>query len=150
MYDCPARKDGWSVRAPVTFVIPVQNLREIAAARLQDSDALYKAGRYDGAAYLCGYAIEMVLKASICDTLKWPEFPQTKAEFENYRSFRTHSLDVLLSLSGKEREVKTNLLAEWSIVAKWDPEVRYKTVGSAKEDDAKLMIQSTKALLGLL
>lgn len=92
----------------------------------------------------------MVLKASICDTLKWPGFPQTKAEFENYRSFRTHSLDVLLSLSGKERDVKTNLLAEWSIVVKWDPEVRYKAVGSAKEDDVKLMIQSSKALLSVL
>jgi len=131
-------------------VISVRDLGDIAKARLEDSEALYQAKRYDGAAYLCGYVVELALKAKICDTLGWKGFPETKREFENYRSFRTHSLDVLLSLTGVEQEVKTKFLVEWSIVAKWDPEVRYKPIGTAKPEDADSMIQSTKALLAIL
>lgn len=131
-------------------MISVKDLRDIAQARLEDSELLYGAKRYDGAAYLCGYVVELALKAKICDALRWKGFPETKREFENYRSFRTHSLDVLLSLTGVEQEVKTKLLAEWSIVAKWDPEVRYKAIGTAKSEDAKSMIESTKALLDIL
>ena len=59
-------------------------------------------------------------------------------------------MDVLLSLTGVEREVKTKCFAEWSIVVKWDPEVRYKPIGTAKEQDADLMIESTKALLAII
>lgn len=131
-------------------MISVENLREIAKARLEDSEILYRAKRYDGAAYLCGYVIELALKSRICETLKWPGFPESKHEFENYRSFKTHSLDVLLSLTGKEQEIKTQFLADWSVVVKWDPEVRYKPIGTAGERDANLMIESTKALLGVL
>lgn len=131
-------------------MISVRDLGDIAKARLEDSEALYQAKRYDGAAYLCGYVVELALKAKICDTLGWKGFPETKREFENYRSFRTHSLDVLLSLTGVEQEVKTKFLVEWSIVAKWDPEVRYKPIGTAKPEDADSMIQSTKALLAIL
>jgi len=131
-------------------VISTRDLREIAAARLADSEVLRKERRFDGATYLCGYVVELALKARICDTLKWAGFPQTSSEFKNYQSFRTHSLDVLLSLTGVEREVKTRSFAEWSIVVKWDPEVRYKRIGTATEQDADSMIESTKALLAII
>jgi hypothetical protein len=87
-------------------VISRTDLRRIARARLRDSEALFDAGRYDGAIYLCGYAIELALKARICRVLNWPGFPATRAEFTPYQSFRTHSLDVLLTLSGWEQRVK--------------------------------------------
>ena len=45
-------------------------LRKIAKARLKDAEALLAAHRYDGAIYLCGYAVELALKARICQTLK--------------------------------------------------------------------------------
>ena len=41
-------------------------LRRIARARLRDAEVLFGAGRYDGAIYVCGYAIELTLKARIC------------------------------------------------------------------------------------
>jgi HEPN domain-containing protein len=63
-------------------VIPASTLRNIAAARLEDARQLFVAGRFDGAAYLCGYAVELALKARICDTLAWSEFPETAKEFE--------------------------------------------------------------------
>jgi hypothetical protein len=54
----------------------------------------------DVAAYLCGYSIEMALKARICQTIGWAGYPETGAEFREYGSFKTHKLDVLLHLSG--------------------------------------------------
>jgi hypothetical protein len=47
-------------------MIPIKELLKISQARLRDSDALLGAHRYDGAIYLCGYAIELALKARIC------------------------------------------------------------------------------------
>ena len=55
-------------------MILTQDLKKSAKARVEDADALFNALRYDGAVYICGYAIEMGLKARICRTLKWPGF----------------------------------------------------------------------------
>ena len=71
-------------------------------------------------------------------------------EFTNFTSFKTHNLDVLLQLSGKEKNVKSNHLADWSIIAQWEPEVRYKSTVSAKKSDAQHMISSSKNILGIL
>jgi HEPN domain-containing protein len=127
-----------------------QELQKIAQARLKDSQVLCNFGRYDGAIYLCGYAMEIRLKNRICRTLGWKGYPSTKSEFHNFQSFKTHSLDVLLSLSGMEEKIKKNFLAEWSIVATWDPEARYKPIGIASKQDAELMIESTKILMRVI
>ncbi|NQT29595.1 MAG: HEPN domain-containing protein [Candidatus Saganbacteria bacterium] len=131
-------------------MISRKNLKQIAKARLKDSKILCKNGRYDGAVYLCGYAVEVTLKAKICKTLNWKGFPESSKEFEHYKSFKTHNLDVLLKLSGHELVVKSKYLADWSIIAQWDPEVRYKQIGSAAEVDAKNIISSTRNILGAL
>jgi len=67
--------------------------------------------RIDGAGYVCGYAVEIALKARICRTLNWPAFPEKRNEFENLGSFRTHKLDVLRALSGQEQRIKTEHLS---------------------------------------
>lgn len=132
-------------------MISAQTLRAIAAARLEDARQLLAAGRFDGAAYLCGYAVELALKARICDTLGWSDgFPETSREFQAYQSLKTHSLEVLLTFTGQQHNVKTNYLAEWSAVANWDPESRYKPIGAVAEADAQLMINSATTLLGVL
>lgn len=126
------------------------DLKKIARGRLKDAEVLNKAKRYDGAIYLCGYAVEMALKARICYALKWLGFPETRKEFEGYQSFRTHNLEVLLHLSGAESRIKTKHLAEWSIVVDWDPEIRYRSIGSASARDVEAMIISTRTILGAL
>ncbi len=120
------------------------DLTKIAQARLDDAELLVGAGRYDGAVYLCGYAVEVALKARICKTLRWAGYRTQKG----YQSFKTHDLDVLLSLSGVEEDVKGRFPDEWWVVTKWDPEVRYKPIGSVSEDKARSMIESAKAVLG--
>ena len=131
-------------------VIPTADLRSVAQARLDDADALLVANRFDGSIYICGYAVEIALKARICDCLKWPGYPGTNAEFRSYTSFRTHNLDVLLHLSGAEAEVKTDFLPEWSTVVKWDPDARYRTIGSVSSTDAATMLTASRTLVGAL
>jgi hypothetical protein len=125
-------------------------LRRIARARLTDARALLQSRRYDGAIYLCGYSVEIALKARICKTLRWPGFPLTNKEFEGLSSFKVHKLDVLLHLSGIETKVKTQYFADWSMVLQWEPEARYKPVGSATRPGVVTMIQSAEILLKVL
>lgn len=131
-------------------MIPIAELDNIAFARLEDAKALLAAARFDGAIYVCGYAVEVALKARICRTLNWSEFPSTGGEFQAYRSFQTHELDVLLRLSGQESKVKQNHFALWNTVAIWKVESRYNVIGTAKQGDAMAMIRAADELLGVL
>jgi hypothetical protein len=90
-------------------LLNIADLRALSAARLEDAQALFDAGRYDASACLCGYALELALKARICETLNWQWFPETRREFEGYRSFRTHDLDVLLYLSGVRNRIAVEI-----------------------------------------
>ena len=128
-------------------MVTKNELLEISKARLRDSEILFHSDRYDGAIYLCGYALEIRLKLRICKTLGWPGYPFTRKEFENFQRFKTHKLDILLKLSGIEDKIKRNFLADWSVAATWDPEARYKPVGTATQGDALAIIESTRILL---
>lgn len=130
-------------------MITVTELDRIALARFEDARALLEAGRYDGATYLCGYAVEVALKARICRTLNWTQFPSTSGEFQAYKSFQIHELDVLLRLSGQEARIKQNHFAIWNAVAIWKVESRYNVVG-AGQNDASIMIQAAEQLLAVL
>ena len=131
-------------------MIAVSALLEIAQARIEDANVLITSGRNDGAAYLCGYAVELALKARICQTLNWSGFSETRSEFENFSSFKSHKLDVLLALSGQESRIKSDHLTEWSAVAKWDPEARYKPIGKIETIEVMLMIIAAESLLKVL
>jgi HEPN domain-containing protein len=131
-------------------MIPVADLDGIANARLEDARALYDAGRFDGAAYLCGYAVELALKARICRALAWAEFPNANSEFRSYQSFKTHDLDVLLHLSGQELSIKQAHFASWNVVVVWTPESRYNAIGSIQSLDAEAMILAAEELLAAL
>lgn len=131
-------------------MIPKADLRATARARLRDSQVLLKGKRLDGAVYLCGYAVEMALKARICRTLKWSEFPETSAEFKGLQSVKTHDLEILLRLSGVEGRIKTKHLAEWSVILDWDPEKRYHATGQFTEQQARDIVTAATKLLSVL
>ncbi len=131
-------------------MISTGELKKIASARLRDAEVLYKGNRFDGAVYLCGYAVELTLKAKICKVLKWKGFPFTNSEFQGLQSFKTHRLDLLLSLCGQEGKIRRDFLADWSIVASWDSETRYSIVGTATATKAVNMIESAKIIMKAL
>lgn len=131
-------------------MISVLDLKTVSKGRVKDAQVLQKAGRFDGAVYMCGYAVEIALKARACRTLKWVGFPETKTEFAALQSFKTHNLEVLLRLSGTEGKIRSKFLAEWSIILRWNPESRYRKMGTATKQDAIDMIAAATSLLGAL
>ncbi len=99
-------------------MILVSDMQAVAHDRLRDAEALNAAGRFDGCLYLCGYCVEITLKARICQTLKWAAFPEKPGEFQAYKSFQTHDLDVLLHLSGVEDAIRTGYLSLYELMKK--------------------------------
>lgn len=131
-------------------MISIEDLEALATARLEDARVLLENQRFDSAEYLCGYAVEIALKARICIALNWPGFPATRAEFESYSSLKTHKLEVLLRFSGQEDRIRKNHRMLWAAVANWDPETRYQAVGTANRNSAQSMWDSAILLLGIL
>src|SRR3989304_6222958 len=130
-------------------MISVAELDDIARARIEDAQALLTAGRFDGATYLCGYAVEVALNARICRTLNWTEFPSTGGEFQAYRSFQSHDLDVLLRLSGQGPRIMQNHFPLWNAVARWTVESRYNAVGAVQQPGAMAMIQAAEEMVAI-
>lgn len=127
-------------------MITLVELKILCTDRLEDAKTLFKAGRYDGAFYICGYVVEMGLKMKICQTLNWLGYPNTKKEFDNFTSFKTHNLEVLLHLSGIETKIKAQFLSEWSVVTSWEPEIRYLPQKQSSQN-VELMLISSETLL---
>ena len=131
-------------------MIPTSDLRAIAKARLRDAQILLRAKRFDGAFYLCGYSVELALKARICQTLKWGGFPQVGNEFQGLQSVKTHDLEVLLKFSGIEDRIRQKHMSEWSVVLDWNPEKRYQSVGQSTKQQSTDMLTSAKRLLAVI
>lgn len=87
-------------------MIKISDIGHMAKNRLEDSEILYKAIRYDGSYYLCGYVIELGLKYRICKALDLSGYFETNQEFKGY-NIKTHDLDILLKLSGIEKIIKS-------------------------------------------
>ena len=85
-------------------------LRQIALNRLNDAEILFNANSFDGASYVCGYSVEIGLKAKICATTWWSGFPSSSDEFsrvaKDFKGVWTHDLESLLRLSGEETAIK--------------------------------------------
>lgn len=131
-------------------MISSAELASTARARLIDAEVLRAAGRYDSAVYLCGYAVELQLKAAICRTNDWAGFPSSSREFETLRSFKTHDLRALLHLTDREQEVIDRYKDEWEEVRTWNPELRYSPPGAVDESRARRMLDAATELVGLL
>jgi hypothetical protein len=126
--------------------LTADDLDALAAARLQDADALLTAGRYEGARYVCGYAIELKLKARICRAHGWNAYPPLP---ELNAALKTHNFNVLLLLSTLEATILRDYSSFWAVVTLWSPELRY-NVAPAPAQDAHDMIEATRLLLAVL
>jgi HEPN domain-containing protein len=118
-----------------------QELQELSALRLQEADVLFAAQLYDGCVYLCGYVVELALKARICAILDIEEYPDRR------QHFKTHDFDELKLLAGLEREItgaNPQLLGNWSVATEWKPEWRYQPVGSYVRADAERILEAIK------
>ena len=95
---------------------------------------------------MCGYAVELKLKARICRAHGWKEYPPAAPLAA---SLKTHKLDVLLLLSTLHATILAGHAAYWSVVLAWDPEQRY-AITPVTAQDAQTMIDATRALMAVL
>ena len=126
--------------------LTADDLDALAAARLGDAATLFLGSRYDGARYVCGYAIELKLKARICRAHGWKAYPPIPALGA---ALKTHNLEALLLLSTLEPKILPDYDAFWGVVASWSPELRYDVVPTPAQD-AENMIEATRLLLAVL
>ena len=100
----------------------------LAEERLVEAKSLLDIGKWDGAYYLAGYAVELALKACIIKTLMATDaFPDK--EFS--RNCYTHAIEKLVGLAKLEdaRKAATvadpELLIKWTTARDWSEEKRY-------------------------
>jgi HEPN domain-containing protein len=108
--------------------------------RLREAEALFTAGLFDGCVYLCGYVVELALKARICAVLEIDEYP-------NRQHFKTHDFEELKLLARLTKEItpaRPILLRNWSWATEWKPEWRYHPEGKYKRPDADRILQAIK------
>lgn len=130
-------------------MITPADLHRTAREYLRAAKLLRTRKSYDAAVYLCGYAVEIALKARICKTLKWTAgFPRTNSEFQEKGTLlKTHNFQLLLEYTAMQDEISARLLPEWSEVCLWSPEQRYDAPGTKTRAEADKMIGATQTLL---
>jgi hypothetical protein len=129
-------------------------LYKLAKFRFEEARVLLANNKPDGAVYLCGYALELILKRHIVLTLNWDGYPDTKSEFDQrgLSSFKVHKLDNLLYLAGLEKRMKadTQALARWQTAQTWNSEIRYKAPGSLTQSEASRIIEATRHTINFI
>jgi len=126
-----------------------QDFRSLALERLEDAQALLRAGRYSGSYYLAGYSVECALKACIAAKTKRGDFPPREA-----RDYYVHDITKLLDIAGlkEARETRargnpkkarskpdTVFEAHWTVVKDWTEESRYR---SRTQRDAQALLSA--------
>ncbi len=100
---------------------------KLAGIRIREAGTLIGKKRYDGAYYLCGYAVECGLKACIAKQTKTCDFPDKDTVNQSY----THSLTQLVKIAGLEQELENNshrsrkFDANWTVTKDWSENSRY-------------------------
>jgi hypothetical protein len=123
-----------------------QQLRELALLRLQEAEVLFNGGLYDGCAYLCGYVVELALKARICATLGVIEYPEKGSRLRD--AMKSHVLDDLGLLAGMGHDLTSArpvLVGNWSSLIEWKPEWRYNPKGSYDLRSAQKLLNAVRS-----
>lgn len=113
-------------------------LQSLSRLRVRDARALLRAGQFQAAYYLAGYAVECGLKACIARRIQRYDFPDKKTVDQSY----SHDLNQLVRVAGlgpaHAREIGENPAFDinWAIVKDWSELARYDlTITRNKAED---------------
>lgn len=138
-------------RSIFSSMLSADELYKIARSRFNEARVLASNDHPDGAVYLCGYALELILKRKIVLLLNWEGYPENNAEFKEYGlwSFKTHALGDLLHLCGLERDLleDTEVEASWRKAKNWDSQNRYRRIDDIDVDEATSTIEATRRVV---
>jgi hypothetical protein len=113
------------------------SFQQLADERLLEAEILLAAGRWSGAYYLTGYAVECGLKACIAKLTNQYDFPDKSFA---QRCF-THNLDTLLDLARLTLDPDNDLSADlqfeanWVVVRTWKEDSRYQIKTQIEADE---------------
>lgn len=109
-------------------------IQGLATKRLEEAKLLLTNGYCEGAFYLAGYSMELMLKARICKHLEIEDFYMKQPESLR-KAYFVHNLEQLLTLSGLRRKyedeidpLKGNnsaLNKSWNKICSWSEGARY-------------------------
>lgn len=122
------------------------DLQQIALVRLREAKTLLDNGRYDGAYYLSGYAVECALKACIAKQTKQYDFPNKKIVNDSY----THNLLTLVRVAGlqtaldQEMQKDAIFAVNWAIVKDWSEDSRYERHTQKAAEDLYAAISNNR------
>lgn len=135
-----------------------EEIKQLANLRLAEARILLDAGKYDGAFYLAGYSVELMLKAKICEHLRIDNlFDKQGCNLLGISELRkvveTHNINLLLLFSGLEQKFRiakaTNVklqeaynffTASTGEKTDWNEQVRYLPINSKTEHDVREFI----------
>ena len=103
------------------------DLEALSVARIEESQLLYQHGRYSGAYYLAGYAVELAIKACIAKHIRSGFIPDRNFINRVYQ----HRFDDLIGLAGLKQELTDEIRRDpqlggnWGMACDWSEESRY-------------------------
>ncbi|RPI17576.1 MAG: HEPN domain-containing protein [Ignavibacteriae bacterium] len=125
------------------------DLQKISKIRLKEARELLHTGNYNGAYYLCGYAIECALKSCIAKKTNKYDFPDKKLANKSF----THELRTLMDIAGlsvqfeNEKSTNVNFSAKWLVVKDWNEDSRYEFHDKNKAENMYNAIASRNGIL---
>ena len=144
----------------------ISDIIAIANSRLEEATILFENGKSDGAFYLAGYSVELMLKAKICEHYDLPGlFSEDQQDISNLpqgiselrKLVRTHNLHLLLIMSGlhplynKEKANNKALMNANSVLFNcWSEDVRYKPCGHKTDKDVEKLLSLLSGKDGIL
>jgi hypothetical protein len=103
------------------------DFQKLADDRIADAEALLQAGRFGGAYYFSGLAVECALKARIASRTKAFDFPDPK----HAKNSHQHDLERLIetaelkSILDQQMAANRKFRVNWNTVRQWQVETRY-------------------------
>ena len=130
------------------------DIRSLADSRLDEAELLSKHGFHDCAFYIAGYALELKLKAKICEHFDLPDFyTQYVPRTDLSKTFLIHNLERLFLLSGlhakfmAERIAHTDFDSHWDNVRLWSEKSRYNPIGTQTLTEITIFFESLKIII---
>jgi len=122
--------------------------------RLDDAHALLNVGRWRGAMYMSGYAVECLIKTKLmriynCRNLyELEDELQRRGRLVRHATVFTHHLELLLRLTQTFDRLRQNRIfwPQFNIVNSWIPAWRYSS-NLANRQDAQVFLKAVKNVM---
>jgi HEPN domain-containing protein len=126
--------------------------RKASLHRLEDAQVLFNGGRWRGAMYMAGYAVECRLKYTLMRQWKCFTLIELEKRLDSrglHQSLFTHNLETLLKVARGWQRLKQNFTL-WTkffnLINQWKPAWRYDP-DPASRDEAEDFLTTTKEFL---